>query len=107
MRPLYTFSEAVEHIEGVTFDQCRKAALVLRALGYPITEQGYMMEDHITFLAVNAERAAAAFDKAEEELHREEKELEGMYVIELPADSEVTSRTIAQRAAETYEMVIP
>jgi hypothetical protein len=108
MRPIYTFAEAVEAIENVSFEQCRKAALVLRACNFPVTEEGYMFEEHITFLALNAAKAAEAYDKAEEKLAMEETELSNKRDdYNLPEDSDITSRTIAARAAETYQLVTP
>jgi hypothetical protein len=108
MRPIYTFAEAVEAIENVGFDQCRKAALVLRACNFPVTEGGYMFEEHVTFLALNAARAAEAYDKAEEQLAVEETELSNKRDdYNLPEDSDITSRTIAAHAAKTYELVVP
>jgi hypothetical protein len=106
MRTLYTFSQVVQSLE-LNHEDARKAALVLRECGYPLTEQGYMWDESIALLLSNLPGAVAAYDKAHDQMAADERELENMGAIELPAESEITARTIARKASDGYAVIPP
>ena len=98
---ILTYAEDVA-ASGLEPERARKASLVLRACGFPVTRDGFMTPDDIRALASAAEPAEAAYDAAERELRVEERDRDNDPDdrFTLPQDSHITSSVIAHRAAQ-------
>ena len=102
---IFTYVEGVQ-MSGLEWERARKASLVLRAAGYPVTGNGYMTEDSIANLIAYAEPAEAAYDAAEQALrmHERDRDNDPDDRFTLPQDSHITSSVIAHRAAQSLDL---
>jgi len=102
---IFTYIEGVAE-SGLEEQRARKASLILRAAGHPITNRGYMTPSDIRALASAAEPAEAAYDAAERELRMEERDRDNDPDdrFTLPQDSHITSSVIAHRAAQNLAL---